>query len=102
MVTISSGEVRAPCWETVSACCAPLRPSSLLAPPWSSRRLPAVKHGFALRAMSHRDGIPLSYGSGLWRIWLSLVRINMASIVGNALFPIRKVKEILVGGAFRA
>ncbi len=46
-----------------------------------SGRLRRVRHGFALRAMSLRDGIPLPYGDSLHRIMLSFVKLSLASTV---------------------
>ena len=48
-----------------------------------SGRLRGVRHGFALRAMSLRDGIPLPYGDSLHRIMLSFVKLSLANTVEN-------------------
>ena len=46
-----------------------------------SGRLPAVKHGSALRAVSLRDGIPLSGNDRFCRINQSFVKKTMAGTV---------------------
>ena len=43
-----------------------------------------VRHGFALRAMSLRDGIPLPYSDSLRRIMSSSVKLSVASTVNGS------------------
>ena len=71
-VTVASGAPRAPYHEGISPHAAR-----------RSGRLRRVRHGFALRAMSLRDGIPLPYGNSLHRIMLSFVKLSVASTVEN-------------------